>query len=85
MNGSLSEKYEPCDISINSGSSEPLALARVWLDTCRNSHSKCAHRTEKFVPHRLLDISHENPRLVLRTEVQHAEFIAGVLVNPSQR
>ncbi|OTA87007.1 hypothetical protein M434DRAFT_35537 [Hypoxylon sp. CO27-5] len=76
VNGFPSKKYEPCDIPANSNSPGTLKVAKRWLDVCRETHSPCAFREERYVPSRLLDVSDYNPKLVLRAEVQRFEFIA---------
>ncbi|XXH04880.1 hypothetical protein Hte_011302 [Hypoxylon texense] len=82
-NTPLGEQYEPCDKFIrNSGSPEAFELVRKWLDTCRKHHPKCSLTSEEgYHPTRLLDIGfdadHENPRVVLQSEVQEdAPFAA---------
>ncbi|KAI2467007.1 HET-domain-containing protein [Annulohypoxylon bovei var. microspora] len=66
--------YEPCGrLPVNSGSAEALGLARTWLDTCRVQHPECTIQVGHYVPTRLLNISHADPKLVLREEVETAQ------------
>ncbi|KAI4865842.1 HET-domain-containing protein [Hypoxylon rubiginosum] len=70
--------YEPCEnIPLSSDSLKAFELARRWLYTCRANHTKCAFTSESFTTSRILDVSLEDPKLLLREDLQDAiEYIA---------
>lgn len=70
--------YEPCqNIPMNSGSPKAFELVKRWLHVCRMNHTKCAFTSESYTPSRILDISHENPKLILREDLRDAiEYVA---------
>jgi hypothetical protein len=54
-----------------------LNLARKWLSSCRDEHSQCRNRYDKFSPARLLDIRGTGIKLVLRSEnTMSAPYVA---------
>ena len=52
----------------SSFSPEAFQCAENWLTTCTQSHERRSVRSE-YLPSRLLDVSADNPRIVLRSEV----------------
>ena len=54
------------NISSSTGDPSTLRIASDWLTTCRRQHHSCASLThDSWYPKRLLDLTHDKPRLLL--------------------
>lgn len=62
---------------MNSGSSKAFELVKRWFYKCKKYHPSCAFTSESFTPSRILDVSHEDPKLILREDLRDAiEYVA---------
>ena len=57
--------------STSSFSPEAFQCAERWISECKGSHERCGS-SSRYIPSRLLDVSGDNPKIVLRSEVSDA-------------
>ncbi|KAJ4290282.1 hypothetical protein N0V90_010497 [Kalmusia sp. IMI 367209] len=57
-------------------SAKSLEHARTWLSDCHNKHKKCSHRSNLFLPTRVLDISSPRPQVYITRANERGDYAA---------
>ncbi|TDZ36993.1 hypothetical protein CTRI78_v011208 [Colletotrichum trifolii] len=66
------------DVAQTAGSDECLNLLNQWMATCVSSHAECASEPDQPLPKRVLDVSHDRPKLIISEDLsqRNKDFIA---------